>query len=47
MTDDADVTKVAVAELPDAPNPTRRKREVDEAVGATEFGFNHYVADPG
>lgn len=39
--------KVAVDELPDAPNPTRHKKEVDEAVGATAFGFNVYVADPG
>lgn len=44
---DPDVTKVAVAKLPDAPNPTRHKKEVDEAVDATEFGFNYYVADPG
>ncbi|MFC5136280.1 MULTISPECIES: cupin domain-containing protein [Haloferacaceae] len=42
-----DVTKVAVEELPDAPNPTRHKKEVDEALGVTEFGFNYYVADPG
>ncbi|RAW45917.1 cupin [Halorubrum sp. 48-1-W] len=42
-----DITKVAVEDLPDAPNPTRHKKEVDEAVGATEFGFNYYVADPG
>ena len=41
------VTKVAVEDLPDAPNPTRHKKEVDEALGTTEFGFNYYVADPG
>lgn len=46
MTDEK-VRKVAVDDLPDAPNPTRRKKEVDEAVGAAEFGFNVYVADPG
>jgi mannose-6-phosphate isomerase-like protein (cupin superfamily) len=39
--------RVQVAELPDAPNPTRHKKEVDEAVGASAFGFNHYTADPG
>jgi len=38
---------VTVEDLPDAPSPTRHKREIDEAVGATEFGFNVYVADPG
>ncbi|MFC7175750.1 cupin domain-containing protein [Halosegnis marinus] len=38
---------VVVDELPDAPNPTRHKKEVDEAVGATEFGFNVVTADPG
>ncbi|NHN60639.1 MULTISPECIES: cupin domain-containing protein [Halorussus] len=44
---DGEFRKVAVDDLPDAPNPTRRKKEVDEAVGATEFGFNVFVADPG
>ena len=39
--------KVTVDDLPDAPSPTRRKKEVDEAVGAEAFGFNVYVADPG
>lgn len=38
---------VTVDELPDAPNPTSHKKEVDEAVGATEFGFNVVVAEPG
>lgn len=38
---------VTVEDLPDAPSPTRHKREIDEAVGATEFGFNVYVAEPG
>lgn len=39
--------RVRVADLPDAPNPTREKKEVDEAVGATAFGFNVLTADPG
>ena len=43
----ADEEIVTVAELPDAPNPTRHKKEIDEAVGATAFGCNLYVADPG
>lgn len=47
MGDDFGYRKVSVDELPDAPNPTRHKREIDEAVGATEFGFNLYEADPG
>lgn len=38
---------VTVEALPDAPNRTDHKWEVDEAVGATEFGFNVYVARPG
>lgn len=38
---------VTVDDLRDAPSPTRHKKEVDEAVGATEFGFNVFVADPG
>ena len=38
---------VDVTDLPDAPNPTREKKEVDEAVGATAFGFNVMTADPG
>lgn len=45
MTDE--FRKVTVDELPDAPSPTDRKKEVDEAVGATEFGFNVFVAQPG
>jgi quercetin dioxygenase-like cupin family protein len=39
--------QVTVDDLPDAPNPTRGKREVDEAVGARGFGYNVFVADPG
>lgn len=42
-----DYRHVAVDDLPDAPNPTRHKKEVDEAVEASEFGFNVIVADPG
>lgn len=29
------------------PNSTREKKELDEALGATEFGFTVYTADPG
>lgn len=36
-----------VDELPDAPSPTDRKKEIDEAVGATEFGLNLFVAQSG
>lgn len=42
-----DYAHVTVDDLPDAPSPTRHKKEVDEAVGATAFGFNRYTADPG
>ena len=42
-----EVEKVTVTELADTPNPTRGKKEIDEAVGATEFGCNRYAADPG
>lgn len=42
-----DYAQVTVEDLPDAPNPTRHKREVDEAVGGTAFGYNVFVADPG
>lgn len=42
-----DFETVAVTDLADAPNPTRSKKEIDEAVGATEFGCNLYEADPG
>jgi quercetin dioxygenase-like cupin family protein len=34
-------------DAPDAPSPTAHKYEIDQAVGATEFGFNRYVARPG
>lgn len=42
-----DYTHVSIEEIPDAPSPTRHKKEVDEVVGATEFGFNLYTAEPG
>lgn len=38
---------VRVKELPDAPNPTAHKKEVDEALGIEAFGFNVYTARPG
>lgn len=38
---------VTVDALPDVPAPSRHKKEVDEAVGATAFGFNVYIAEPG
>jgi quercetin dioxygenase-like cupin family protein len=51
-TDDADGSgdgfrRVRVDDLPSGLSPARAKREVDEAVGATAFGFNVYEADPG
>ncbi|WP_224449855.1 cupin domain-containing protein [Haloprofundus salilacus] len=39
--------KVSVESVPNTPNPTREKKEIDEAVGATEFGFNVFTAEPG
>ncbi|WP_254534569.1 cupin domain-containing protein [Halomarina litorea] len=47
MTDAPGYRHVVVDDLPDAPNPTRHKKEVDEAVGASEFGFNVITAAPG
>lgn len=44
---DYEYEHVTVESLPDAPNPTRHKKEIDEAVGANEFGFNVIVADAG
>jgi mannose-6-phosphate isomerase-like protein (cupin superfamily) len=38
---------VSVDDVPNTPSPAREKKEVDEAVGATEFGFNAYAAEPG
>jgi mannose-6-phosphate isomerase-like protein (cupin superfamily) len=43
----ADYRKVAVGDVSNTPNPTRVKREVDEALDVSTFGFNYYVADPG
>jgi mannose-6-phosphate isomerase-like protein (cupin superfamily) len=45
--DEYDYRHVRTADLPDVPNPARHKTEIDEAVGATEFGFNVYEAAPG
>jgi len=42
-----DYRTVRIDDLQNTPNPTREKKEVDEAVGATEFGFNVYRAEPG
>jgi len=39
--------KVAVEDVENTANPTRAKRELDEAVGASTFGLNYYEADPG
>lgn len=44
---DHEYEHVVVDALSDAPNPTRHKKEIDEAVGATEFGFNVITTDPG
>ncbi|SFR43488.1 cupin domain-containing protein [Halogeometricum limi] len=41
------VERVTVSDIPDTPNPTSHKREVDEAVGATAFGFNVLEVRPG
>ena len=43
----AEYPRVRVAELPDTPNPTAHKKEVDEALGISAFGFNLYTARPG
>jgi quercetin dioxygenase-like cupin family protein len=43
----SDYRHVDVEELPDVPNPTRHKKQVDEEVGAETFGFNVYTAEPG
>lgn len=40
-------TRIDVDALPDAPNPTDHKKELDEAVGASEVGVNVFVAQPG
>ena len=44
---DHDYRTVAVDDVENTPNPTRVKRELDEAVGASAFGCNYYEADPG
>lgn len=46
MTDEG-YRKIALADVPNTPNPTREKKEVDEALGVGAFGFNVYTADPG
>lgn len=38
---------VDVDAMDSVPAPCRSKKEVDEAVGASAFGFNVYEADPG
>ncbi|AEN05316.1 Cupin 2 conserved barrel domain protein [halophilic archaeon DL31] len=39
--------KLAVSAVSNTPNPTRVKRELDEALGISTFGLNYFVADPG
>lgn len=39
--------RVTVDDLPDAPNPTAHKKELDDALGIGAFGFNVYTARPG
>jgi quercetin dioxygenase-like cupin family protein len=34
-------------DAPDAPSHTTHKYEIDQAVGATAFGLNRFVAEPG
>jgi mannose-6-phosphate isomerase-like protein (cupin superfamily) len=42
-----DYRKVAVDDVANTPNPTREKKELDEALGVSMFGVNVYTADPG
>lgn len=42
-----DYRKFALDDVPNSRAPARIKKELDEFVDATEFGFNVYVADPG
>lgn len=42
-----DYKKIDPDHLSDAPSPTKHKKEIDEAVGATTFGCNLYEAKPG
>jgi quercetin dioxygenase-like cupin family protein len=44
---DTEYPRVRVEEVPDTPNPTIHKKELDEALGVSAFGFNLYVARPG
>lgn len=48
-TDDAGhgYRRIAVDDAANTPNPTRAKRELDEALGVSLFGCNYYEADPG
>lgn len=39
--------KVRVNDLKDGLSPSRHKKEIDEAVGATKLGFNVYTMEPG
>lgn len=36
-----------IDDISSSPSSTKDKKEIDEAVGATEFGFNVYTAEPG
>lgn len=40
-------TRIDVSALPDAPNPSDHKKEIDEVVDSEELGFNVIVAKPG
>lgn len=42
-----DFRKISVDDAPDGLAPVRVKKELDEAVGATEFGCNYYEAETG
>lgn len=39
--------RLHVDDVPNTPNPTRVKKELDEALGVSRFGCNLYEADPG
>ena len=47
MDDERRYRHIHSEDAPDAPSRTTHKYEIDQAVGATEFGFNRYVAEPG
>lgn len=36
-----------IDEISSSPSLTKEKKEIDEAVGTTEFGFNLYTVEPG